>query len=50
MVSGTITINNLPPSRNATLDDTVELGFNAGGYRLGDLLDTTDGPFCYIYV
>lgn len=49
MVAGTITINNIPPSRNATLNDTVSLGVLAEPYRLGDLLDTTEGPFCYIY-
>jgi len=49
-VSGTITIQNTPPSRNATLDDLVDLGLNAPPVELGSLLDTLDGDFCYIYV
>lgn len=40
---------NDPPSRNTTLDDIVDLGGLVEPYRLGDLLDTTGGPFCYIY-
>ncbi|KAI9929822.1 hypothetical protein ASPWEDRAFT_147128 [Aspergillus wentii DTO 134E9] len=48
-VSGTITMMNTPPSRNATLDDIVDLDLLAEPYRLGDLLDTTAGPFCYVY-
>ncbi|KAG7141896.1 Tyrosinase-like protein orsC like [Verticillium longisporum] len=36
--------------RNGTLDDPVDLNVNGREYRLGDLLDTMNGPFCYIYV
>jgi len=54
-VSGTLTIFNTPPSRNATLDDDIDLGYVRPGEtkKLGDLLDTmggNDGQFCYIYV
>lgn len=49
VVAGTLTVFNQPPSRNATLDDIVNLGVLAEDQRLGDLLDTTAGPFCYIY-
>ena len=49
-VSGTHTIFNIPPSQNTTLEDIIELGPNAGPYPLGELLDTTGGPFCYIYL
>lgn len=52
-VSGTITFNDAPPSRNATLDDDVYLGVIAPPVKLGSLLDTLDwldGEFCYIYV
>ena len=42
-------MKNEPPSRDTTLDDTIDLGGLAEPYRLGDLLDTTGGPFCYIY-
>ncbi|CRK14437.1 hypothetical protein BN1723_010336 [Verticillium longisporum] len=36
--------------RNGTLDDPVDLNVNGREYRLGHLLDTMNGPFCYIYV
>ena len=49
-VSGTLTIFNQPPSRNTTLDDEQDLGLNGGPVKLGNLLDTMSGPFCYIYV
>lgn len=48
-VGGTLTMFNDSPSRNNTLDDIVDLGGLIEPYRLGDLLDTTGGPFCYIY-
>ncbi|ODM19357.1 hypothetical protein SI65_05975 [Aspergillus cristatus] len=48
-VAGTITMFNDPQSRNTTLDDIVDLGGLVEPYRLGDLLDTTGGPFCYTY-
>jgi len=46
---GTRTILNFPPSDNATLEDIQDLNFVAGPAKLGDLLNTLDGPFCYIY-
>lgn len=52
-VSGTITLFNDPPSRNATLDDDVDLGIVAPAVKLGSLLDTMGGlggEFCYVYV
>lgn len=52
-VSGTITLGNVPPSRNATLDDDVDLGYIAPAVKLGSLLNTMGGlggEFCYIYV
>lgn len=49
-ISGTITLNNLPPSRNGTLDDLVDLGVNAAGVPMKTLMSTTGGPFCYIYI
>ncbi|CZT48785.1 related to monophenol monooxygenase (tyrosinase) [Rhynchosporium secalis] len=52
-VSGTITFFNDPPSRNATLNDNVDLGLLAPPVKLGSLLDTMgglNGAFCYIYV
>ncbi|KAK1973441.1 tyrosinase central domain-containing protein [Colletotrichum cereale] len=35
---------------NGTLDDDIDLSVNAPKVRLGDLLDTMNGPFCYVYV
>lgn len=52
-IAGTLTLKNQPPSRNATLDDLVDIGVNDGfaGIRIRDAMDTMAGtPFCYIYV
>lgn len=49
-ISGTITMSNNPPSRDATLDDLQDMGVNGGPIKLRDLTSTVDGPFCYIYV
>jgi tyrosinase len=50
-ISGTDTFLNNPPSANTTLDSTVSLGYAAGPVvRMEDLMSTTDGPMCYIYV
>lgn len=49
VVSGTMTMHNKPPSRNITLDDMIGLDGLGESRRLDDLLDTTDGPFCYVY-
>ncbi|KAF9869972.1 FAD binding domain-containing protein [Colletotrichum karsti] len=49
-ISGTITFGNSPPSRNATVDDLIELPFlGVEPATLGSLLDTLDGPYCYVY-
>ncbi|KAF4917959.1 Tyrosinase-like protein orsC [Colletotrichum viniferum] len=49
-ISGTIMFGNNPPSRNATLEDIIELPFlGVEPATLGSLLDTLDGPYCYIY-
>jgi tyrosinase len=49
-ISGTITINNNPPSRNGTLDDLLSLGVNAEDITIRDAMSTMRGPFCYIYL
>lgn len=49
-IGDTITLNNSPPSRDGTLDDTVNLGVNAVDRKIGTLMSTTAGPFCYIYI
>lgn len=50
-ISGTITMLNTPPSRNATLDDMMDLGVNDGfrGIKIRDAMSTMAGPFCYVY-
>lgn len=49
-VGGTITFLDSPPSRNASLDDYNEYGYAAKPPRqIGELVSTTDGPFCYVY-
>jgi len=51
-VAGTLTLQNMPPSRNGTLEDVNDLGVNGEGVPLGDLLSTMggkNGEFCYIY-
>jgi tyrosinase len=50
-VSGTSTFLNMPPSANTTLDTVIDLGFAAGPPRkMADLMSTTEGPLCYIYL
>ena len=50
-LSGTNTFLNLPPSPNTTLTDTFNLGYAGGAtVQMKDVLSTTDGPFCYIYL
>lgn len=49
-ISGTITLSNSPPSRNGTLDDWLEMGILGTGTTIRDVMSTTAGPLCYIYV
>ena len=51
VVSGTMTMFNLPPSGNGTLDSLLDFPWvgNTSQITMGDLMDTIDGPFCYIY-
>ena len=50
-VAGTNTFLNSPPSANTTIDDYVQYGYAAGPPRqIKDLLRTTGGPFCYVYL
>jgi tyrosinase len=49
-LAGTITLNNMPPSRNATLSDPIDLGYVGVPVKtIGELSNTLGGPFCYIY-
>ena len=50
-ISGTGTFLNLPPSANTTLDTVIDLGYAAGQpIAMRELMSTTAGPFCYIYL
>ncbi|CAG8958332.1 hypothetical protein HYFRA_00000689 [Hymenoscyphus fraxineus] len=49
-LSGTITIGNIPPSRNGTLDDVLDMGFvGAEPIQIRDAMSTTGGEYCYVY-
>lgn len=49
-IAGTNTIFNFPPSADTTLEDTVDLGLNAPPVKIGDVMSTLGGQFCYIYL
>jgi len=50
-VAGTRTFLNQPPSPNTTIDDVIDIGYAAGPpLKIKDILSTTEGPFCYIYL
>ncbi|KAI8624806.1 hypothetical protein F5Y19DRAFT_467558 [Xylariaceae sp. FL1651] len=49
-MAGTITMMNQPPSRNGTLDDTLDISPVGSSYKFRQLLDTVGGsPFCFVY-
>ena len=51
VIAGTLTFLNQPPSRNATLDDELYLGYvGQPNITIRDAQSTLGGPFCYIYV
>jgi tyrosinase len=41
---------NFPPSRNGTLDDSVDLGILGKDLQIRETVSSVKGPFCYIYV
>jgi tyrosinase len=50
-ISGTITILNTPPSRDAVKTDILNMGVNAPDLAIGSALNTLGGsPFCYFYL
>lgn len=50
-IAGTGTFLNTPPSPDTTLDTPIDLGYAAGpAVTMRDLMSTTDGPLCYIYL
>ncbi|KAJ0296938.1 hypothetical protein COL5a_010507 [Colletotrichum fioriniae] len=49
-IFGTRTLQNNPPSANATLDDLIDITPIGGSAKLRDLMSTVGGsPFCYVY-
>lgn len=50
-LSGTNTLLNSPPSENTTLDHIINAGYAGGtNITMHDVMSTTKGPFCYIYL
>jgi tyrosinase len=50
-ISGTGTFLNNPPSANTTLETPIDIGYAAGPpVKMADLMSTTAGPMCYIYL
>ncbi|KAF4556627.1 Tyrosinase-like protein 6 [Elsinoe fawcettii] len=49
-LAGTLTLFNSPPSRDTALTDAIDLGVLAPSVTIGDVMSTTKGPLCYIYV
>jgi tyrosinase len=50
-IAGTRTFLNNPPSPDATIEDYIDAGYAAGApIKIKDALDTTKGPFCYVYL
>lgn len=51
MAGQTILPSLVPDAPNATLDDIVDIGSAlAPPQTIRQLLDTTGGPFCYVYL
>ncbi|KAF1942408.1 Di-copper centre-containing protein [Clathrospora elynae] len=49
-VGGTITLNNMPPSRDALLTDTLNMGYvGAPEVTIQEASSTLGGLFCYVY-
>ena len=49
-LDGTLTIGNIPPSPNATLDSIMKLGIPAGGdLPIRVAMSATDNGHCYMY-
>ncbi|KAL7620655.1 hypothetical protein AAE478_009650 [Parahypoxylon ruwenzoriense] len=49
-MAGTITMMNMPASRNGTLDDVLDITPVGGSFKYSELLDTVgSSPFCFVY-
>ncbi|KLU86915.1 hypothetical protein MAPG_05922 [Magnaporthiopsis poae ATCC 64411] len=40
---------NVPESNLTSMDEVIDLGYSGGKITIRELMDTTDGPFCYFY-
>ncbi|OGM44332.1 tyrosinase [Aspergillus bombycis] len=50
-ISGTGTFMNNPASPNTTLDTVIDIGYaNGEPIAMRDIMSTTAGPFCYVYL
>ncbi|KAF2228226.1 hypothetical protein BDZ85DRAFT_301255 [Elsinoe ampelina] len=49
-LAGTLTLFNTPPSRDTELGDVIDLGSLAKKTTIGEVMSTTKGALCYIYV
>lgn len=49
-LSGTLTLYNSPPSRDTALTDTIYLSVLAPNVTISDVMSTTKGALCYVYV
>jgi tyrosinase len=50
-VTGTLTLTNKPPTRNATIDEPLVLGVDGETLKIGNRFDTLGStPLCYIYL
>jgi len=49
-IAGTQTLDNNPPSANASLSDSIWMGVVAETVDVADVMSTVDGVFCYVYV
>jgi tyrosinase len=50
-IAGTLTFQNNPPTRNATLDDVMTMGSYLGfpNITIREASSSLAGPFCYVY-
>lgn len=46
---GTLTLGNVPPSRQGTLDDIIDMGPLGESLPMRDVMSTIEGPYCYFY-
>lgn len=49
-IAGTLTLFNSPPSRNTALTDTLYLNVLAPNVTISQVMSTTGGLLCYIYI